>query len=111
MIDIPIAAEVGDLVAINVLCKIGDEAVTPELINQSAQSIALADFSRNFEIDGRWCLLAIGLRVAVHGATALKFRLVGSETAVIAGVAVKNYGTITTDGSTRYEIYPVTPIF
>lgn len=108
LIDIPLASAVGDLIAVNVLCKIGDEAVTPTLLNQADATISTG-FESNLRLNGRWCLIAFGLRITATGGSALKFRLAGSTTAVIAGVAARNYGAITTDSSTKIAIYPVSP--
>jgi len=112
---VPLACAVGDLVVVNILCRVREVAAGSVIIQVYDQAIATqpAEFGPSgiaVESAGRWALVSRPFR-AKTAATSLRVRIyaTGTYDRAIAGVSAKNYGAFADDGTSKVLVMPVTP--
>jgi hypothetical protein len=101
------ACAVGDLVVVNALCRLDENGALPQLFNQEYLPLSGGGVT-GYDTDGRWALISYGFR-ARDSATSMDFRFISSTNSLLLGVAVKNYGAMTTDESAKIAIRPCLP--
>jgi hypothetical protein len=95
------------LVVVNALCRLDENGALPQLVNQEFSPLSGGGVS-GYDTDGRWALISYGFR-ARDSATSMDFRFISSTNSLLLGVAVKNYGAMTTDESAKIAIRPCLP--